>query len=130
MAAMADNGGREIGQDVAPLAITSFRDRQQTSRGQLALGAAVAEADFAPLDAGAERPFSAVVGRFNAFLFQEREQPLIVLEKGGGQIADLAVRAIQVPLGQFDNPFFDWDRSQDQLASIDLAPSKLVPEAE
>jgi len=48
---MASNRGGEIGQDVEALQVTGFGDRQQASRGQLAIDAAVAEADFAPVHA-------------------------------------------------------------------------------
>src|ERR1017187_9247523 len=78
MAAMAHNRGEKIGQNVEALEITAFGDRQQTSRGQLALSATVAEADFAPLHARAQRSFSAVVGGLNALPIEESEQPLIV----------------------------------------------------
>jgi hypothetical protein len=50
---MAHNRGGKICQNVKALEIAGFGDRQQTSGGQLAIGAAVAEADFGPLNTGA-----------------------------------------------------------------------------
>ena len=94
MTAIAGNRSRQIGQNVPMLEITSFGDGQQASRGPFACGAAVAEANLAPLHAGAERPFRAVVGRFHTLSLEERKEPLVVLEKGRGQIAHLAVGAI------------------------------------
>ena len=130
MATIAGNSSRQIDQNVPVLEITSFGDGQQASRGPFARDTAVAEADLAPLHAGAEGPFHAVVGRLHALFFQERKEPLVVHEKGRGQIADLGVPAIYVPLGQLDNPFLDGDRSQQQLAAIDLAPTELAPQPE
>ena len=94
MATIAGNSSRQIDQNVPVLEITSFGDGQQASRGLFARGTAVAEADLAPLHAGAERPFRAVVGRFHTLSLEERKEPLVVLEKGRGQIAHLAVGAI------------------------------------
>src|ERR1700704_3519202 len=58
---------------------------------QLTGGAAVAEGNLAPLHASAERPFRAVIGRLNAFFFQEGKQPLVVHEQCRGQILNFAV---------------------------------------
>src|ERR1017187_3511449 len=127
---MTGNRGGEVGQDVEALQLTGFGNSQQTSRGQLASGAAVAKGDFAPLHARAQRSFGAVVGGFNAFVFEESKQPVVMLEKSRGEIADLAVGTVQMPLGQREDPFLDRDRTQQQLASIDLAAAKLVPEPE
>ena len=127
---MRCNGHREIGQNIEALKITGFGDGQQTSRGQLAGGAAIAEADFPPLHARAERSFGAVVGGLDAVLFEKSKQPLVVLVQCRGEIADLAVGRVQMPLGQSENPLLDGDRTQQKLASIDLAAAKLVPEAE
>ena len=70
------NGSGEIGQDVEAPKIAGFGDCQKASRGELAIGATVAEADFSPLNAGAERSLGAVVGRLDAFLFEDDEPPI------------------------------------------------------
>src|ERR1700720_3304674 len=127
---MGGNRGGEIGQSIDTLTVTGFGDRQQTSRSQLPLDAAVAETDFPPLHRGTECPFGAVVGGLNAFLFEEGKQPLVVFEKSGGEIADLAVGTVQMPFGQSENPLLNADRTEPQLASINEAAAKLVPEAE
>ena len=127
---MAPNCGREIDQNIEALKITGFGDSQQAGRGQLAVGATVAEADFAPLHPRSERPFGAVVGGLDSFVFEESEQSLIMLEQSRGEIADLAVGTVQMALGQGENPFLDGDRTQQQLASINLAAAKLVPQPE
>src|SRR5260370_283833 len=127
---MTRNGGREISQDVEALNLTSLSDGQQACRGQFAVGAAIAEADFAPLHTRTERSFGAIVGRLDTFEFQESEQPPVVLEKSCGKIADVTVGAVQMPLGQGENPFLDWDRTQRQLAPINLAAAKFVPQPE
>ena len=59
---MAGNGGRQIGQNVEALEVAGFSDGQQTRGGEFAIGATVAETDLAPLHAGAEGAFHAVVG--------------------------------------------------------------------
>ena len=92
---MGSNRGGEIGQSIDTLTITGFGDRQQSGRRQLPLGAAIAKTDFPRLHRGAECPFGAVVGRFNAFLIEEGKQPLVVFEKSGGEIADLAVGTVR-----------------------------------
>src|SRR5580693_4375898 len=127
---MTRNSGSEISQDVEALKVTSFSDGQQACRGQFATGAAIAETDFAPLDARTERSFGAIVGGLDTFEFQESEQPPVVLEKSRSEIADLPVGTVQMPLGQSENPFLDRDRAQQQLAPINLAAAKLVPEPE
>ena len=68
-AAMAGNCCGEIGQNVQALQVAGFGNSQQASRGELALGAAVAEADLTPLYPRAEGPFHAVVGRLHPFFF-------------------------------------------------------------
>src|SRR5215831_395169 len=100
MAAMTGNGCREIGQNVQSLKVAGFADGEQARRGQFALGAAVAEADLAPLHTGAQG-----AGRLDALVLQEDEEPVVMLEKSRGQIANLAVRALQVLLRQRVNPF-------------------------
>jgi len=105
------NRGREICQDVKTLQIAGFGDRQQSSRGQFASGTAVAEADFAPLNASAQCSFGAIVGGVNAFVLEESKQALVVLEQSHGEIADFAVVTIQVLLGQGDDPLLDRDRA-------------------
>src|SRR5260370_29159615 len=77
---MARNCGREIFQNVEALKITGFSEGQQASRRHLAVGATIAEADFAPLHARAERAFGAVVGGLDSFVFQESKQPFVMLE--------------------------------------------------
>ena len=130
MAAMTGNRASEIGQGVDALQVTGFGDGQQTSRCQFTFSAAVSEADFAPLHAGAERSFSAVVGGLNALSFEEGEQSLVVFKQGSGEIPDLAVGTVQMPLGQGEDPLLDGDRADQGLASIQLAATKLVPESE
>jgi hypothetical protein len=127
MAAVTGNRGGEVCQDIEALKVTGFSDGQQASRGQLPLGAAVTEADFAPLHTGAERSFGTIIGGLDAFLFQEGKQALVAFEKSDGQIANLAMRAVQVPFGQFEDPFLKGERSQQQLTPIDLTATKFVP---
>ena len=106
---MADNRCGEIGQNVEALKVAGFGDGQQARCGQFAIGAAIAEADLAPLHTGAEGTFNAVVGGLYALVFQESIEPVVVLEKSRGEIADLAVRAVQMPLRQRENPFLNRD---------------------
>src|SRR5260370_42710912 len=70
MAAVGGNRGWEIGQGIQFSEITSFGNGQEASGGQVAGGAAVAEANLAPLHPRAEPPFRAVIGRLDTFLFQ------------------------------------------------------------
>ena len=94
MAAMASNGCGEISQNVEALKVARFADGQQARRGQFALSAAVAEADLAPLHAGAEGTFHAVVGGLDTLVFQESKEPVVMLKKSPGEVANLAVRAV------------------------------------
>jgi hypothetical protein len=110
-AAVGGNRCGEIGQNVETLKIAGFGDGQQSRCGQFALGAAVAEADLAPLHPGAQGSFHAVVGGLYALVFQESKEPVVMLEKRRGEIADLAVRAVQMPLRQRGNPFLNRDGS-------------------
>src|SRR5215472_15599654 len=66
----------------------------------------------------------------STLLLQEDEEPVVMLEKSRGQIANLAVRALQVLLRQRVNPFSNGDRSLQQLAAIDLAAAEFVPQSE
>ncbi len=127
---MARDCGREISQDVEVLQVAGSGDRQQARRGQLPVGAAVAKADLTPLHPRAQRTLRAVIGRLDPLVFEEREQPLVVYEQGGGEIADFAVGAVQMPLSQGENPFLDGERAQQQLGPVDLAAAELVPEPE
>src|SRR5258708_36033043 len=68
MAAVVGNRGCETGPGIQFSEITSFGNGQQASGLQLAGGAAVAEANLAPLHPGAERPFRALVGRLDTLL--------------------------------------------------------------
>jgi hypothetical protein len=76
------------------LELTGFGNGQQASRGQLAGSTAIPEADFSPLHTGAQGPFGTVVGGLDTFLFQKREQPLIMLEQSPSEIPDLAMGTI------------------------------------
>src|SRR5580693_6608657 len=118
MAAMTSDRGREIGQNIQALQITGFGDGQQAGRGYLAIGAAVAKADFAPLHACAERSFGAVVSGLHALVIEKSKQSLVVLGQSRGKVADPSVGAAQMPLSQDENPLFDRDRTDRQLASI------------
>ena len=97
-ATVADNRGREVGQNVEALQVASFGDGQQSCGSQFAIGAAIAEADLTPLHTGAQGTFHTVIGGFNALLFQKGKEPVVVLEKRRGEISDLAVTAVQMPL--------------------------------
>ena len=77
---MAGKGSGEIGQDAEPLKIAGFGYGQQASRGEFAIGAAIAEADFAPLHASAERSFGGVIGGLDAFVFNKGKEPLDIVE--------------------------------------------------
>src|ERR1700693_111628 len=130
MAAMADNRCGEIGYNVEALKVAGFGDGQQARCRQFAVGAAIAEADLAPLHAGTEGTFHTVVGGLYAFVFQESIESVVVLEKSRGEIADLAVRAVQMPLRQRENVFLNRDRAQQQLVAIDLSAAEFVPQPE
>jgi len=69
----------------------------------------------------AQRTLRAVIGRLDTLVFEERKQPLVVHEQRGGEIADLAVAAAQMPPGQGENSFLDGERPQQQLGPVDLA---------
>src|SRR5438105_15785413 len=116
---MAGNGGRQIGQNVEALEVAGFSDGQQTRGGEFAIGATVAETDLAPLHAGAEGAFHAVVGGLDTFVFQEREESVAMLEQSRGEITDFTVGAVQVPLRQGESPFLTGNQSVQSFALLD-----------
>ncbi len=71
--AMTGNGGGQIGQDVEALEVAGLGDGQQTGGGEFAVSAAIPKTDFAPLHAGTQRSFRAVVGGLDTFVFEETE---------------------------------------------------------
>ena len=79
-ATVTGNRGGKIREHIERCKVTGFGDGQQAGSGQLTIGAAVAEADFAPLHASTERSSGAVVGGLNALVFKESKQSVVVLE--------------------------------------------------
>src|SRR5207302_4718424 len=118
------------GQNVEALEVAGFGDGQQAGCGDFTGCAAIPETDLAPLHAGAKRSFGAVVGGFDALVFHKAEQPLGVLEESRGEIPNLAVATVQVPLGEDEDAFLDGDGTQQQLSPVDPATAKLVPQPE
>jgi hypothetical protein len=76
------------------LKVAGLGDGQQAKGGQFAIGAAVTETDLAPLHAGAEGTFNAVIGGLYAVVFQESKEPVVMLEQSRGEIADLARKSV------------------------------------
>jgi hypothetical protein len=85
---------------------------------------------LAPLHASAEGAFGAVVGGLNAVVFQKSKEAVVVFEESRSEIADLAVRTVQVSLRQCKNLLLNRERSQQQLVSIDLTAAEFVPQPE
>src|SRR5271165_979589 len=127
MAAVANNSLAQIRQDVETLQVAGFGNCQQAGRGQLAGGAAVAEANLAPLHTSAEGSFGAVVGWLDALLLQKSVQPPVVLEERRGKIPDFSVSTVQVGLCERETPFLDLHRTRQELLTIDLPATKLAP---
>ena len=70
---MALNGLGEIVKGAALLDLAGLRGGEQTGSGEFPVGAAIAEADLAPLYGDAQSPLRAVIGGFYSRLLQERE---------------------------------------------------------
>lgn len=85
--------------------LTGTRHCEQPGDGHLALLAAGAEHDLPPLDRGSERPLGRIVGRRDTFLVHEGEEMLVVHEERQGQVADVRVGRIEMPLPEGKQPF-------------------------
>src|ERR1039457_1374966 len=84
----------------------------------IAVAAAVAETDLAPLNGGAQGPFRYIVGRLDSLVFQKREQPFEVNEQRCRQVAHLAVLIVQVGLRQGEQHLLQRDRLFQQLPPV------------
>lgn len=72
-------GGHEL-EDVAGLLAAGFDDAQQCLDEAAALRTLGAEAEFSPDDGRAKCSFPGVVCGFDAFVVEERPQPVAVLQ--------------------------------------------------
>ena len=70
---MKTDGIGEVGEDRAVLLRARLSDSEEACGGNRAGIAAATKGSFAPLNGAAERPFGGVVGRFDAFVVDERE---------------------------------------------------------
>ena len=71
---------------------------EKAGNGDFALGAAAPEADLAPLYGAAQRSFGDVIGRLNAFVAQEGEEPFEVLQQRQREVADIFVAAVEIAI--------------------------------
>ena len=93
------------------LKFACLRNGEQTGQGDFSLGAAVTVRDFANEHEQAQGSLADVVGGLHALVFEEGKEPVIMLEKSPGEIADIAVSAVQMPFRQRENLFLNGDGS-------------------
>ena len=73
---------------------------EQAGGSMLSSRATITEADLAPLYAGSQGTFGAVIGGLDASVLQKGEQPLGMFKQRPCQVLDLAIRAVQMGLSQ------------------------------
>src|SRR6266545_1705515 len=89
--AMTANGRSQIHEDVELLKLTGACDRQQAFDGVFTILAAIAKADFAPLNGVAQGAFCAVVRRFDSLLVHEGKEVRMICKQGSGEITRIDV---------------------------------------
>lgn len=95
---MGGDRGGQIDERVELLELTGAGDCQQPFDGTLALVAPSAEHDFLPLNGRPEGSLGGVVGGRDAVLVHEGEEVQVVHEERVGQVADVVVGGIEIPL--------------------------------
>ena len=90
----------QIRQGTTLLKATGLGNGEQSGGNQFPCGGAIAEGRFAPLDAGAERAFSAVIGRLDASVFEEGKEPFGMFKQCPRQVLHLPVRTIEMSFRQ------------------------------
>src|SRR5271170_6761361 len=88
---------------------------EQARNRDFALWAAASEADLAPLNGTPKRPLGGVIGRFDAFVAQEREESFEMEQQGPGQIRDVFVVAVNIAVRKGEELLLQWNRFSDQL---------------
>src|SRR5271165_2584933 len=97
---MGAEGVHQIIQRGSILHSACTSDREQASNRDFALGAAASEADLAPLYGAPQRSLSDVIGRLDAFVAQEGEEPFEMLQQRQSEIGDVFVVAIEIAVRQ------------------------------
>lgn len=97
---MGAEGVHEIIQRSPILHAASTSHREQASNRDFALGAAASEADLAPLYGAPQRSLSDVIGRLDAFVAQESEEPFEMLQQCQSEIGHVFVGAIEIAVRQ------------------------------
>ena len=97
---MTLNRGGQIGEHIELLHLAGAHHREQPGHGQLARRAPRAEHDLPPLHGGAQRPFGAVVGRFDAVVVHEDKEILVLGEERGGEVPHVIIRTVEGTLGE------------------------------
>ena len=95
----------------------SARHREQAGNRDFTLCTAASEADLAPLYGATQRLLSDVIGRLNAFVTQEGEEPFEVLQQRQSEIGDVFVGAIEIAVRQDKELLLQRNGLCDQLFS-------------
>ena len=92
---------------------------EQASNRDFTLSAAASEADLAPLYGATQRSFGDVIGRLNAFVAQEGEEPLKILQQRQGEIRDIFIAAVEIAVRQREELFLQRNGLCNQLFACD-----------
>ena len=112
---MTLNRGGQIGEHIELLHLAGAHHREQPGHGQLARRAPRAEHDLPPLHGGAQRPFGAVVGRFDAVVVHEDKEILVLGEERGGEVPHVIIRPVEGTLGEPEELPLEREHLGDQL---------------
>ena len=92
---------------------------EQASNRDFTLRAAASEADLAPLDGAPQRSFGDIIGRLDAIVAQEGEEPLKVLQQGQREVGDIFVAAVKIAVRQGEELLLQGNGFCDQLLACD-----------
>ena len=128
---MGAKGVHQIIQRGSILHSACTSDRQQASHCDFTLSAAASEADLAPLYGATQRLFSDVIGRLDAFVAQESEEPFEVLQQCQSEVGHVFVGAIEIAVGQRKELLLQRNGFCDQLFACDgtVSDSGSTPKA-
>src|SRR5882724_9634872 len=97
---MAGDRAGQILKRAALMQAAGLGNGEQAGGSMLSSRATITEADLAPLYAGSQGTFGAVIGGLDASMLQKGEQLLGMFKQRPCQVLDLAIRAVQMGLSR------------------------------
>src|SRR5579872_2619631 len=116
---MGSDGGHEVIQRSSILHAAGTSHGKQAGNSDFTLGAAASEANLAPLHRTAQCSFGDVIGRLDAFVAQEGEEPLEMLHERKSEIGDVFVGAVEITIRQREKLLLQGNGFCDQLLPCD-----------